>query len=1020
MFRSLVILFLVVTTASSAGAQSVDGVIAQLREITNASVRDWKFEPADIPGAEKPDFDDSAWRTGSPELEWGHQPIAWLRKTVVVPERIGGIPVAGSKIVFRAAVDDDGECHVNGELKQKFHWGDCNVVLTENAQPGQKFVIALKGMNGGGPGRLLSAELRFSALEEMRPQIARVIGELEAGKRLIEFEKDQAAQESYRNALDRAAAALSTASLGRGDKQAFLDSIANGLKELEPLSRAMKEYTVHLIGHAHIDMNWLWLWPETVDVCKNTFSTVLKLMDEFPDFRFSQSQASTYIAVEEAAPEIFRQIHRRVKEGRWEITGGTWVEGDMNMASGESIVRQVLYANRYFKEKFDVEPQICWEPDTFGHAWTVPQILAKSGIKYYYFCRCGKGEPVFWWEAPDGSRVLAYNRGGYGDSISDGIMDAPLDCSKRYGVNDGMVVYGVGDHGGGPTREDIRRAIELQGRAVYPDVKFDTTEGFYESLLAQKKDYPVIRDELNFTFEGCYTTHSDIKKMNRVLENLLPAAEMFSALARPFGFSYPKKGFVDAWRNTCFNQFHDIFDGSAIHGAYDYSRDLFNKAYGIGDTALKRSVGLIAGEIDTSGAGIPVVVFNPLSWKRTDVVRMDVPESLQGKYVAVNDARGREMRAGVIEGQLIFTARDVPSVGYKVFYLAEKAPFSTLGGIDSIANEFFEVHVDHDTGAVIDVYDKKDGRHVLAEPGGVLQILQESPRHMSAWTIGQIAKTESASVESVEVISQAPVAVLRVKHRYNNSAFTQDIILYPGVPRIDFRMTADWFERGEPSKGGPMLKVAFPVNVPDGKATFEIPFGSIERPADGHEVPAQKWIDVSNKDYGVSLLNDSKYGHDVSGSTMRLTLLRASYDPDPIPDRGRHMITYSLYPHSGDWRQADTVRRGYELNNPLIPLVTSSHAARLPKEHSFLTIEPSNVIVTALKQAEDSDDLILRFYECEGTPGTATISFATRVSEVREADLMERPLKNRTIPVKGGRIKVPFGKWEIKTLEIKR
>ena len=1013
--------FFLASLVDAVAQSQVDSTIAKLREASSSLViRDWRYTPMDVPGAEKPDFDDSSWKMGSPEFEWGQEPLAWLRKTIVIPERIGGMPVTGSKVILNVGIDDDGECWVNGELKQKFHWADCNVGLTENAQPGEKYVIVIKGINAGGPGRLLSASLEYSALNDIREQTSMLAADLEATKFLVGLETDTSKQESYRKALDAAVGVLDMTALEKGDKQAFIASLSKSRKQLEPISKMAKEYVVHLIGHAHIDMNWLWLWPETVDVCKNTFTSVLKIMDEYPEFRFGQSQASTYLAVEEADPQLFARIQEKVKTGQWEITGGTWTEGDMNMASGESIVRQILYAKQYFEEKFGTWTEMCWEPDTFGHAWTIPQILAKSGLKYYYFCRCGKNEPVFWWEGPDGSRVLAFNRGFYNDSVNDGAMGAPMDVAKRDGVKRGMVVYGVGDHGGGPTRQDIAKALELQKRDIYPTVKFDTTSGFYGTLLEEKKDWPVIRDELNYVFEGCYTTHSDIKKMNRISENLLPAAETFSVLAEPYGFLYPKQGFVEAWRNTCFNQFHDIFDGSAIHGSYAYSKKLFDKVYGIGDDALEGSIGKIAQNVDTSGKGIPVVVFNPLSWKRTDVVRMPVPDALKGKAIAYHDAKGKETPARVIDGEVLFTAKDVPSLGYKVFYLTEYQPFSTVGMLNGVANEFFQVEVDPTTGAVIDIYDKKADRHILAkdQQGDLLQLLHEAPHGMSAWSIGQITKTENATVESVQVVSQAPVSILRVKHKYNKSSFTQDIILYPGVPRIDFKMTADWQEVGTGSGGGMMLKVAFPVDIADGKATFEIPFGSIERPADGHEVPAQKWIDVSNKDYGISLLNDCKYGHDVNGNTMRITLLRCSDNPDPMPDQGVHEIAYSLYPHSGDWRQADTVRRGYELNNPLIPVVAQAHNGRLPKEHSFLQIEPSNVVITGLKKSEDSNDLILRFYECEGTGGTATINFGPEIKAVHETDLMERPLGKLGVPVTSGKVKVPFGKWEIKTLRI--
>ena len=1023
MYKRIIATLAILCALTAVGARAeipLADVLAKLRGVASgADVKGWRYTSADVPGAEKPDFDDSAWQTADPEFDYGAVPVAWMRATVEIPRKVGGMPVTGTKVILRAGVDDDGECYVNGDLKQKFHWDQCAVVLTESARPGEKYRVAIKGLNGPGSGRLLFARLEFAALSEMCDDASNLALEIEYADRLASQSPDHQAV-AYRAAVGPAVAAIDLPALDRGDKASFEKSIPVARKALTPVVSDMKALNLHLVGHAHIDMNWLWLWPETVDVCKNTFGTMIKLMDEYPELRFSQSQASTYIAVEEADPSLFARIQDRVRRGQWEVTGGTWVEGDQNMASGESIVRQILYAKQYFREKFGVEPVVGWEPDTFGHAWTIPQIFAKSGIKYYYFMRAGKGEPIFWWEGPDGSRLLAYNRGSYNGSVHDDAGDSVLEMNKKYGVNDGLLVYGVGDHGGGPTRGDISKALVLQKRDVYPTVKFDTAQGFFDAVLAQKTDWPVINGELNTVFEGCYTSHGDIKKMNRVSENLLPTAEMFSALASPYGFLYPGKGFVTAWRNTCFNQFHDIFDGTAIHGSYAYSRKLFDTAYGIGSDALRRSLDAISANVDTTGGkGIPVVVFNPLSWTRTDAVRMPIPDQLRGKYIVVRDAKGAEQSATVREDEVFFTANDVPAVGYKVYYLAEQPPYSTVGGGDFIDNEFFKVQVDMTTGAVIDIYDKKAGRSILPKgmQADVLQFLHEGPHHMSAWGIGDITKTEAPTLDSVQVISQSPVGILRVKHTFKSSRFTQDIILHPGVPRIDFKMTADWRETGSASSGGAMLKVAFPVDVAEGKATYEIPFGSVERPTGGHEYPGQKWIDLSGKDYGVSLLNDCKYGHDVNGNVMRLTLLRSPDDPDSRSDVGRHDITYSLYPHQGDWRQADSVRRGYELNNPLIPVVAADHAGKLPKEHSFLGVEPSNVIVTALKKAEAGDGLILRFYECEGTPGEATIRFGAKAGSVRETDLMERPTGYRR-SVTGGKVRIPLGKWEIKTFHI--
>ena len=1002
-------------------ASAIEEVISSLASISDLSLREWKFKPEDIPGAESPAFDDSDWQVANPEFEWGHQPVCWLRKTFVVPSEIGGIPVSGSEITLRIGVDDDGECYVNGVLKQKFHWGDCEVKLTDHAQPGDRYVIVVKGLNAQGPGRLLFAYLDYSVLKEVKNEAARLVADLQVSKIFVDFQKDESTRALCRDALQRAIDILDIGALTSGDKARFLASVPAARKELEQIQTLIKGYTVHLVGHAHIDMNWLWLWPETVEVCKNTFSTMIKIMDEYPDFRFSQSQASTYVAMEENYPDLFAQIQRRVRSGAWEVTGGTWVEGDMNMASGESIVRQILYAKRYFLEKFGVEPEICWEPDTFGHAWTIPQILAKSGIKYYYFCRCGRNEPIFWWEAPDGSRVLAYNRGWYNERINDTIGIVPLELAQRYGIKDGMVVYGVGDHGGGPTREDLNKALELRKRQIYPQVRFDTAKGFFESLLAQKSNFPVIRDELNFEFRGCYTTHSDIKKMNRTLENLLPTAEAFCAIAAPFGAKYPAADFVRAWRNTCFNQFHDIFDGTAIHDSYAYSRQLYEDAFGVGQSALQSALRVIVDKIDTRGHGMPVVVFNPLSWRRTDVVRIPCPKEMESRGFVVSDGTGAVMPSERVGEEILFTAKNVPALGYKTYYIRPGQPIQEHVAEENVLeNEFLRLVVDRESGTITSIYDKAARREVLPVQGkaGQLQLLFEEPRGMSAWNIGRIDRVEN--IERAESVKRLSSNVVVVRHVFNKSTFIQEISLPPGLRRIDVKVSVDWHEQATRDTAGPLLKVVIPVNVKDGKAVFDIPFGSIERAANGDEVPALKWVDVSSADYGVSLLNDCKYGHDVKPGAIRLTLLRCSYEPDPMPDQGQHVIRYSIYPHLGDWRRSDTPRRGLELNNPLIPVFTNRHPGTLPEELTFIEIAPSNLILTCLKQAEGSNDLILRFYECEGREGTALIRLRVPAKAIYETDLAERDLGKPAIPIRSGQVKVPFGKWEIKTLRIRR
>ncbi|MDO8681957.1 MAG: glycoside hydrolase family 38 C-terminal domain-containing protein [Armatimonadota bacterium] len=1034
MFRAIAILILLnssilIAPAISADEPSVAVRLERIARVKNVGIEEWRYIEGDVNGAEKPGFDDSSWKIGTPDYNWGDGPVAWARKTVVIPGKAETIGTVAMKVVLQLGVDDDGEVFVNGVLRRKFNWDNCNVVLSENAKPGETFNIAVKMLNTGGPGRMLLANLELYQLmaddarrlsEDYRTSAA-ILGTVDAAKRPI-----------YENAMAECAKAIDFAAHDRDDSQAFLASLRKAEAALKPFSDIADQYTCHLIGHAHIDMNWLWLWPETVQVCQNTFTSVTNLMEEYPEFKFSQSQPPTYVAVQDSKPKLFAKIKERIKDGRWEITGGTWVEGDMNMASGESIVRQIMYAKRYFRETFGKEPEVCWEPDTFGHAWTVPQILKKSGLKYYVFVRCGVGKPMFWWQSPDGSRVLAFNANTFNGSLVGRITDHTLRWSKQVGIRDCPMIYGVGDHGGGPTRADIEAAANLNKQTVAPKVKFSSIHEFFRTALKQKQDFPVVNGELNFTFRGCYTTHADAKLMNRKSENLLPAAEAFCAIANQMGRSYPSSDFRDSWHKACFNQFHDIFDGSAIHGSYDYSRELFEKLKKQASGELQGSLKHIAGRIDTRGKGTPIVVFNPLAWTRTDVVEVASPLGGKDTDVHVVDSHGRKFPAQRIGSDVVFTARDVPSLGYAVYWIrsgpararSESYARAKSGpSVCRIENEFLAVEVSRTTGTIVSVYDKRARREVVTKGRScsLLQALSEAPIGMSAWDMGEIKSTVSlARGRDIEVLQQGPVcSSIRTDHWYRESGFAQDIKLYAGVPRIDIHLTADWQEVGTPQKGSTTLKTSFTVDVKDGKATFEIPFGSIERKADGSEVPAQKWIDLSNGSYGVSLLNDCKYGHDVKDNTMRLTLLRSPYDPDPRPDVGMHDVTYSIYPHAGDWRQAGTVRRSYELNNPLIAIAASVHKGKLPSEKSFVSVDSANIIVTAFKKAEDGKGFILRFYESAGTPVQTRIQVAGGLKLWSEVSMDEKLGSGKANLIGRNGITVSVGKYEIKTLLLK-
>jgi len=1006
--------------------QAMERKAASISEIAGGSIGRWYYKTGEVRNG----YDRYLGYTGWPksdrlELVWGDQSVAWLRARVKIPSEVGGISVEGSSVTFKCGVDDDGIIYVNGKEVQRFHWDQGSAVLTEKAKPGDTFEIAIKGINTGGPGRLLFAELQYSTLQSVAADASAFAKAYRQARDLYAL-VDQQTRAGFFPIMSKAVAEVDLPALKAGKTAEFRASLQSAAGKLAGTNELMHGLTAHLVGHAHIDMNWLWLWPETQEVCKNTFTSMCDMMDKYPGFRFSQDQPATYLTMQETQPELFARIKEKVKSGQWEVTASNWTEGDNNMSSGESIVRSILYGKRYIKQQFGTETVVGWEPDNFGHPWTLPQILVKSGIKYYYFMRCNQSAPVFWWQGPDGSRVLAYSYGTYnGDVTEEGLARDTLAFCRATGLRDYMLVYGVGDHGGGPTRQMVETAIKLQSRTDTPRVIFGKAGDYYETIAKTKAEHPVWNNEINSIFEGCYTTHADIKKWNRDSEGLIPCAEKFASIAAGLGVKYPGKDFERAWRNTCFNQFHDILCGSAIHGSYDYSEKLYIDAKSRATVALKRAVAGVVAKIATNAKpGVPIVVFNPLSWTRTDAIKIATPFPGERTEVRITDETGKVTIAQTIGDELRFTARNVPAMGYKVFWLNRGGKPMYAGAVatlTSVENQFLKVTFDKEQGTIASIYDKINKRQVLPAggKGALLQALFEDPHGMSAWNVGRIVKQEDVlgKGETVMMTSGPTKATISLDHDFANSHFVFEFTLYDAVPRLDIHVTADWEAVGSSSKPSPMMKLAFPTALKNPKATFEIPFGSITRPANGAEVVAQKWIDISEPGYGVSLLNDCKYGFDVKGSTMRATVLRAPYEPDPTPDLGAHEMTFSLYPHKGDWRAAGTERRAYELNEPLIARVVTRHAGSLPTTKSFLSISEPNIVVTALKKSEDDDSLILRFYETQGKACQPTIKLDVPCASVVETDLMERPIGKKR-QVSKGTFSVTVGKHEIKTYKL--
>ena len=1015
--------------------QIINALEKRLQSIVNCRVqKEWKFKLGELKDAEKIDYDDKSWEMINLPCRWDIKKEAWFRKKITVPESIEGIPVKGSKVeLFSSVMLVPTEVFVDGErVFFARHWADFRkpgILVSESASPGKEHTIVIHTFSGEGLPGIPVMQICYSKVDDVEFELSSFIEELKFARELPGGEE----------LCKRVVASISPQIILNLKPSELLNLISKIEKDLSPLEYLAKEYTVHLIGHSHIDMNWLWPWEETVDICRRDFDTITNLMDEFPDLCFSQSQTVTYKVVEEKFPHIFKKIKEKVNKGKWEVTASSWVEGDLNMANGEAIVHQILYGKKYAKDKFGVEPEILWEPDTFGHPWSIPQILKKSGIDHYYFMRCGKGSPMFWWEGPEGSRVIAFNS-IYNASINPKqLADVSKDFKKRFGVKKAMFVYGVGDHGGGPTRKDIETAHKLDKKPVFPRVKFSTTKGFFEAVTRESPNLPVVKDELNFIWDGCYTTHGDIKEHNRKCERLLLDAEVTGSIAKILGEEYPDLG--EYWEKALFNQFHDILDGSAIHEAYEYSNKLAEEVENKVSKTISDTLFKIAKNIGIKKSGLPVLVFNPLAWERDDVVSLPLPENAPSSFV-IKDEEGNTYPAQILEDKLLFVAKNVPSLGYRVFYLSEgerKEDLAILNAPFRLENEFFILKVDDKSGTISYLYDKINNKFVMKRQkdgtgspeevectspfmNNLLQVLYELPHPMSAWAIGPISSIKNLVKDpEIDVLASGPVAgKIRVRYKFNKSTISQDITLYKGIPRIDFVTRIDWQEISDSSREAPMLKASFTPLLKKTKATFEIPFGHIERIADGKEVPALQWIDISDDEYGVSLLSDTKYGFDVKGNTMRITLVRTGYEPDPMPDVGEHKFTYSIYPHKGDWKKADTVRKGYELNRPLIALfIKPKGEGNLPSSKSFVKINPPGIIMSCLKRSEDADDLIIRVYESKGEKMRADIELDFSVKEVVETDLLERPVENSKISLENGKLSFSINPYEIKTFRLK-
>ncbi|MGC8717866.1 MAG: alpha-mannosidase [bacterium] len=789
-----------------------------------------------------------------------------------------------------------------------------------------------------------------------------------------------------------------------------------------------KSYKLHMIGNAHIDPVWLWTWKEGLETTRATFKSAIDRIEEYPEFVFTASSACLYQWIEETDPELFEKIKEKVKEGRWCIVGGWWIEPDCNIPGGEALVRQGLYGQKYFLEKFGVKAKVGYNPDSFGHNWMIPQVLKKMGIDYYVFMRPGPHEKelpgdIFYWESPDGSKVLTYripfSYATWGKEVETQVRRVAEKLNET--INSLMCFYGIGDHGGGPTKENIENIKELNTREDIPMLIFSSPNKFFEEISNKNIDLPVVKDDLQHHASGCYSVLSWIKKSNRKLEHLLLDGEKIATLANYIeNTPYPKEEFTSSWQNLLFTQFHDILAGTSIPEAYEEIKAMHGAIEDTVNKIIVYSTQLIASDIDTQGKGEPIVIFNTTSFERKVPVEIEIPWREENLSILEDNTpiatQCSKPSATTTGGRVnaIFIAK-LPPYGYKVYRAVPEKyninfSHSLTVGENTLENDWLYLEIDRETGYIKRLYDKENKKEVFTKDSAVPTVIDDPSDTWSHNVFRFKNEIDKFTEAEIKVLEKGPVrGVLRVKSKFNNSTLTQDFIIYRDLKFIEVRVKVDWHEHLK------MLKLKFPVNINNPTATYQIPYGFITRPCNGEEEPGGEWIDVGDDNYGLSLINNAKYSYDVEDNVLSLTVLRSPVYAHHIPreldpnedyryiDQGEQGFTYILLPHKGDWRESDIIALAEYLNNPPTAFVEYNHKGTLPSEKKFIEVDKENIIVSTIKEAEDSEDIIVRAYETRGNSTQASFILFNRNWKVSFSPYEIKTFlipKNSSLPIK--------------------
>lgn len=974
----------------------------------------------------------------SKTMHWyGPDEHYWFRAEYTVPKSMDGktlyLKVATQVDHWDYAKNPQFLLFVNGQMTQGMDLNHQTVMLERCAKEGETYTIDLQGYTG-----VMFAELTFTMEavevdEKINEIYYDIVVPLQGFSRMQEDDK---VRKDLRTILNNTVNLLD---LRTPYSDSFYQSIEEAHNYIQKaLYKDMSGYEdviASCIGHTHIDVAWLWTVAQTREKVARSFSTVLKYMDEYPEYKFMSSQPALYQFLKERYPETYEKIKERVKEGRWEAEGGMWVEADCNLTSGESLVRQFLYGKKFFKDEFGIDSRILWLPDVFGYSGALPQIMKKSGIKYFMTTKLAWNQinkvpyDTMMWRGIDGSEIFTHliTTLGVGQSEADffttynGMLhpDAILGGWHRYQNkdinNDILIAFGYGDGGGGPTREMLETSKRMEkGIRGIPKVRQEFAGNYFEELeerVEGNKSLPVWEGELYFEYHrGTYTSMGRNKRSNRRCEQLLMDAELLEVLT---GTS-EKEEMDKIWRTVLLNQFHDILPGSSIAEVYEVTK----KEYAEIESRLAE---MIAEKLNLlmDGGQDKISVFNTLGFDRNDVVSLGDCHA-----AALTDESGKIYPVQETAQGAVAYITDIPAKGGKTLQLLDtvKEEASRIQITENgIETPFYRISID-ENGLFTSIYDKECDREVLkaGEKGNLLRMYEDKPMHYDCWDIDMYYSEkywDAEKADKIQWIEEGPVrATLEIQRTISNSVIKQEIHFYADSRRIDFSTWVDWKEHQH------LLKVHFPVNIHSDEATFEVQFGNLKRKIHGNtswdearfESCGQKWMDISEGHYGVSLLNDCKYGYSAKDSNIALTLIKSGIEPNKTADQEEHVFTYALYPHKEMWSAAGTVQEAYKLNQPAY--ATKGELKNTGK--SFISTDKDNIIIETVKPAENGDGMIVRLYDCENSLTKVTLTFAEGMLEsVEECNLMEE--KEADIEACGNSFTVSVKPYEIKTYRVR-